>query len=87
MSSASLRLAGALNITSRIIAECRARGYPPVAVSILSCAGNAVNTAVMDGCSPVVFPGMAESKARVAVGFKMSSRDFGDKVRGVWENG
>jgi len=33
----------------------------------------------MDGCSPVIYPNMAESKARVAVGFKMSSRDFGSK--------
>jgi uncharacterized protein GlcG (DUF336 family) len=85
MSSASLRLMGALNITKTIINECKAKGYPPVAVSILSCAGNPVTTVLMDGCSPVIFPQMAESKARVAVGFKVSSRDFGDKVRvGVW---
>jgi len=33
----------------------------------------------MDGCSAVVAPQMAESKARVAVGFKISSREFGEK--------
>jgi len=71
MSSASLRLAGAMAVVSRVVAESTARGYPPVSVTVLSCSGHQTAAAIMDGCSPVVFPKMAESKARVAVGFKV----------------
>lgn len=74
-----LKFSLASNIVSSITKTALARGYPPVSIHVLNCAGHTVASALMDGCSGVVAPPMSLAKAKVAVGFKTSSREFGLK--------
>ena len=74
-----LKFSLASNIVHSITKTALARQYPPVSIHVLNCSGHIVSSALMDGCSGVVAPQMSLAKAKVAVGFKTSSRDFGVK--------
>lgn len=72
-------LRSALSAIHRINSLQTSKNYPPISIHILSPSGHTLASATQDNCPPLLYPKYALSKAKVAVGLGISSREFSQK--------